>query len=146
MIETMCEKKVKLYEQYKMLIKYIVITGAVAVVETIIGYSLKEFCSMSIVYANTISIIIGYVIHYIAISKKVFYSEINKYTVLAYLITFIVGTVLQNAVLKICYEAMLLLEWYDGIKYTFSKFVSLVLPFGITYQLRKWLLTKCRYN
>lgn len=125
-----------------LIVKYIIISLFTAVLEAIIGFLLMNEKSLHIIGANTFSILIGSTIHYLLISKKVFNKDYNLYTVLVYIGTFILGIVLQNIVIFYSYE-QILAHLTPYFRYAGSKFLSIFIPFGVVYSIRKKLyLTK----
>lgn len=125
------------------IVRYIMCSCFTMAIEMVLGLLfLKLFC-MGAVIANTIAMIIGAVIHYYLVSKGVFGSDINATNTVSYIGTFVVGMILQNLVLKTCYSYVLIVL-FEELRYVISKGVSVVLPFTVTYLLRKILLKKSR--
>ena len=127
-----------IYTSHKKIIKYILCSCITAGIETIIGYALKNVVGMDIVIANTWSIVIGMIVHYLLISKSVFESKYTLWSVMVYIITFVIGTILQNSLIWLCYDFLLENTW-ELFRFVISKGISVVLPFGIMYYLRNWL-------
>lgn len=129
--------KIKSLQNF-LIVKYIIISLFTAVLEAIIGFLLMNEKGFHIIGANTFSILIGATIHYLLISKKVFNKDYSLYTVLVYVGTFILGIVLQNFVIFYSYE-QILAHLTPYLRYAGSKFLSIIIPFGVVYSIRKKL-------
>ena len=121
-----------------LIVKYIIVSLFTAAIEAVIGFLLMNDKGFHIIGANTFSILIGSTIHYLLISKKVFNKDYNLYTIIIYLSTFILGIVLQNIVIFYSYNQILTL-FSPYLRYAGSKFLSIVIPFGVVYSIRKKL-------
>lgn len=124
--------------RHKQILKYLSCSIFTAVVETVAGYYLKGMFSINIVVANTISIFVGMIIHYVLVSKTVFERDYDLWSIFVYAATFLIGIVLQNAIICVAYEA-LRFRSIDFIRYVLSKGFSLGIPFFAIYYLRKKL-------
>lgn len=140
MKKVMLDRVKELFYKHRQIILYMLCSAITATIETVIGFFLAEIIRMDIVQANTISILIGGVINYLLISKKVFYSKYNVWTAFVYLVTFVIGLSLQNFLIWICYEYVFVFMW-KFFRYVFSKGMSLVIPFGVMFYLRNWLFS-----
>ncbi len=130
---------IKIESLHKILIvKYIFVSLFTAAIEAVIGFLLMNDKGFHIIGANTFSILIGSTIHYLLISKKVFNKDYNLYTIIIYLSTFILGIVLQNIVIFYSYNQILTF-FSPYLRYAGSKFLSIVIPFGVVYSIRKKL-------
>lgn len=134
----MTEKIYKLLSKHRQIIVYGLCSVFTCILETIIGYILKNHVGMELIIANSASILIGGIIHYLLVTKKAFRKSFSLWNCFVYVITFILGFVLQNIVMKVAYEFVLyvLPELY---RYTISKFASVVVPFFFVYLVRKYL-------
>ena len=128
-----CEKY---KHKYDSILKYIFASGITAILETVIGLLLITFLQMSDVVANTVSIIIGSIIHYWIVTKKVFDSDVNYKTVLIYIITFAVGVILQDLVLWIVIR-LIGNMFNEQLRYVVAKILSLMVSFFAMYKIRK---------
>lgn len=129
--------KVKSLHKF-LIVKYIIVSLFTAALEAVIGFLLMNDKGFHIIGANTFSILIGSTIHYLVISKKVFNKEYSLYTIIVYLGTFILGIVLQNIVIFYSYN-QILTYFSLYLRYAGSKFLSIVIPFGVVYSIRKKL-------
>ena len=129
--------KIRLIQKYS-IVRYIFISLFTAAIEAEIGFLLMKQEGFHIIGANTFSVLIGAILHYLLISKKVFNKSYNKYTASVYLVTFFLGIVLQNIVIFYSYEYVLnCLNPY--IQFMGSKFLSITIPFIVVYSVRKKL-------
>ncbi len=129
----------------KFLARPVIIYGLCSVftmlLEMVIGLTILEVFLTDIIIANVISMIVGAIVHYYIVSRKVFLSNINVKNSITYIWTFLLGLFLQNIVLKICYDYMFV--WlYASVNYILSKGCSVVIPFAAMYIIRKKLLKR----
>lgn len=129
-----------LYKKYRQIIVYGLCSVFTCVLETVVGYILKNSVGLGLILANSISIVVGALVHYLLVSYKAFRKKVNFWNLFAYVLTFILGFLLQTLVMKLCYEYVfsILSELY---RYTGSKFISVALPFFFVYFVRKYLYT-----
>lgn len=118
--------------RYKSLLIYFCASASAACLDLLLVYVLKSVITTSIVWINTISVTSTAVFHYIFTSKKAFHASIGIYSAVIYLITFILGLILQDWVIWTCFEIVKLPLWA-------SKGISLMASFFILYFLRKFL-------
>ncbi len=128
----------RIISKYRQILVYGFCSVFTCVLETVIGYGLKNYLGQKLIVANSISILIGAIVHYVLVTKKAFKRRTSLWNGFVYIITFILGFVLQNLVMKITYDKLLfmLIEVY---RYTISKFVSVGVPFFLVYFVRKYL-------
>lgn len=119
-------------------IKYIIVSLLTASLEATIGFFLVDEKGFRVIEANTFSIFFGTTLHYLLISKSVFHKKYSLWTILVYGGTFIMGIVLQNIAIYYSYEH-LLASLSPYIRYTGSKLLSITIPFGVVYSIRKKL-------
>lgn len=122
--------------KYNKLIRYFSFSVFVTFIDFFIVWILMKFFGLSIVFANTIGVIIGFIIHYILSSKSVFDTKYGIKGFIAYLGTFLIGLILADLLIYISYKYFM---YFFG-NYTslmLSKGVSILAPFFIMYFLRK---------
>lgn len=132
-------KQIKtLFTKYRQIIIYGMCSVFTCILELIIGYVAKNSLGMELIFANSIGIFVGAVVHYLLISYKAFHRKASLWNLFVYVITFILGFVLQNLVMKVFYEYVffMLLEIY---RYTGSKLASVAIPFFFVYFVRRYL-------
>jgi putative flippase GtrA len=101
----------------------------------IVIVSIKIF-NVHLIYANTLGVIAGFIVHYMLSSKSVFHIEYGAVGFLVYVSTFLFGIVLADAIIYLSYEHIFyFLE--DGFNFIISKSLSIALPFFIMYFMRK---------
>lgn len=129
----------ELYKKYNMIIKYFLCSVSSSIIDFAILYVLKGVFD-EIVVANTISIIVSSIFHYIVTSNYVFKVKKNIYSIVIYVVTFFIGSSIQNFVIWVTYTKLFatLIE-NDMILTLLSKVLSLGASFIITYMLRKFL-------
>ncbi len=120
------------------ILKYLACSVFTAVLETMVGWLLVHMISCSIVVANTIAVLIGALVHYFITLLMVFEKKNNAKSFLVYIISFVLGLMLQNGIIWLFYEKILFAA-DDFWKYAFSKGMSLIVPFFLLYVIRKRL-------
>lgn len=124
--------------KYRKSLSYILASCITAAFEIVIGLFLLNMISLSEVSANTIGIICGTCLHYFIVTKKVFIGKISHKSVAVYLITFLIGLLLQNSVVWVICRFMPLI-FGESFRYLIAKGCSLVCSFVVMYRLRKKL-------
>lgn len=129
----------ELYKKYNMIIKYFLCSVSSSIIDFAILYVLKGVFD-KIVVANTISIIVSSIFHYVVTSNYVFKVKKNIYSIVIYVVTFFIGLSIQNFVIWVTYTKLFVtLIENDMILTLLSKVLSLGASFIITYMLRKFL-------
>lgn len=132
--------------KYFKIIKYALCSVATALLETVIGWLLLHTLPYGIVVANTSAIIIGAIAHYFLTMLLVFEKKNNAKSFAVYVVTFLLGLVLQNTIIWLFYE-QLLINQAEIVRYIISKGMSLVIPFFLLYYIRSYLNQKIKgYN
>jgi len=124
-----------------LLIRYLCYSIIVTVLDITAVYIGNRVLGWSLISSNTLGVILGFVVHYILSSKKVFNTEYGGKGFIIYLGTFILGLFVANFLIYVSYEFM-----FQGLnadlKLILSKGISVVLPFFFLYYLRKFLYGK----
>lgn len=131
----------KLLKKHLDVMKYILISGLTAVIEALVGLIFINLFSLSAVVSNTVGTIVGAIVHYIFVTKKVFVKKIGIYSVLIYLFTFVLGLVLQNLVVWGIFK-LTVNTFGKNLSYLIAKAIALVVSFIILYGVRKILYSK----
>lgn len=117
---------------------YFVCSGFTAGIEFALGWFLLQTFPNQIVVTNIAAILVSSVVHYVITTKYAFGAKRGVESALVYVITFVLGIVLQNAVIWFSYErALVMLS--QPVRYVTSKALSLGIPFFALYFLRKSL-------
>ena len=117
------------YEQIKKLMFYFTFSCISAVIDFAVSSALFNLLSIHYIIASTIGIIAGFIIHFIMSSKAVFKVSIDTKSFSTYLLTFLIGLILANAVLYISFGIV-------KLNFIISKVLSMGLPFFAIYFLR----------
>lgn len=128
----------RLILRFKNIIQYGLFSVASTVVDTIAVWLLFNGAGMELVYANTIGIILGFILDFFLSSKFVFNTKYGLRSFLIYLGTFIFGLLLANFLITTSYD-FASLYFSEGPAFLISKAVSIVLPFFLLYFVRKGL-------
>lgn len=126
----------------KKIIIYFLCSAFTALLEAILLLIFKRFIPLlgNIVYANTIAIFLSSIIHYILTSKFAFKVRMSFLSLIVYIATFLIGVLIQNAVIWVSYQKILIsLIENDNLRTILSKGVSLTVSFFITYFIRQKL-------
>ena len=129
--------------RFKKIILYAICSVFSALFESIIGWTLLNFFDKKIIIVNTISIILGAVLHYFLTLIIVFKIKNNYQSLLAYIGTLFIGLFLQNFVIWLFYEH-LLYDFSEVSKFVISKGLSLVIPFIFMYFIRNEINEKLK--
>lgn len=136
----------KIMYQYGKIIKYALCSVVTALLEMVIGWLLLHLLTYGIVVANTASIIMGAFAHYFLTMLLVFEKKNNTKSFIVYVTTFVLGLLMQNAIIWAFYE-QLLADKTESLRYVVSKVMSLVIPFFLLYYIRNYLNQKIKgYN
>ncbi|MCR4717269.1 MAG: GtrA family protein [Lachnospiraceae bacterium] len=135
------ERILDLIKKYKKSLSYIAVSLVTAGIETIIGLLVLNLLGYNEVVSNTAGIIVGSLIHYLLVTRKVFDKSVGYKTVLIYISTFFLGVLIQDTVVG--FASSFLKKMIDtNLSYVISKFCSLAVSFVINYHIRKFLYSK----
>lgn len=131
----------KLWQKYKEAPKFVIyflnscfVTG----LDVICVWILYRLCGINVVVANTIGVLLGFVIDYILSAKFVFKTAEGTLGFVVYFVTFLLGLVLGDVTIYQGETALFL--WVpEQYRFLFSKGLSIILPFFVMYFLRKIL-------
>lgn len=129
---------IKGISQQKPFVKYLVYSGIVTVIDSILVWILMTYLNINLVYANTIGVILGFFIHYALASKSIFNANYGWIGFLIYGGTFIIGLFLAGIIIHFCYQELshFLVE---EASFIVSKGASVVIPFFVLYFMRRYL-------
>lgn len=120
-----------------MILKYLFYSTIVTVIDFFVVWALTNFLNVNLIYANTIAVILGFIIHYILASKSVFNTDYGIKGFTVYILTFILGLICADVLIYVSYK-YLFYFMENNIKLLLSKGVSIVGPFFIMYFIRKY--------
>lgn len=118
--------------------KYLFYSIVVTIIDVIAVWLLMKLFKVPLVYANTIGVILGFVIHYFLASKSVFDTSYGILGFAVYLGTFIFGIAFANYLIYVCYHYIFYFL-SANLNFLLSKGVSIALPFFIQYYVRKYI-------
>ncbi|AAK80535.1 putative flippase GtrA [Clostridium acetobutylicum] len=128
----------KKFNRYGSIIKYLSYSIFVTVIDIAAVWVIMSFLNVGIVYANTIGIIIGFIIHYLLASKSVFNVEYGILGIGVYFITFLFGLLMADFIVYLSYIRVFYFLGKD-INFLLSKGASIVIPFFVMYFMRKYI-------
>lgn len=146
------EKIKGLFKKYKAPILYFFISCFVLVIDTGIVFIITHMAPLgpdglvdgtTLMIANVIGNIVGFVVHYLLSSKQVFDTKLGLPGFIVYLATFLFGIVLAAAILWF-FMKPLALETYGDLGLLISKGFSVAIPFFILYFIRKYAFNMIR--
>lgn len=133
------------FAKYKKFILYFGCSLTTMVMEMAIGWFLLKLFPERIVLTNTIAVVISALVHYLITLALVFRLRQNYRSAVVYVLTFLLGIVLQNVIIWVFYTH--LLEHTPAVvRYFVSKVFSLGVPFVFLYYLRCKLNAKTNYS
>lgn len=118
------------------LIRYFINSCIVTVIDVIIVWILNMGFNTPIVQANTIGVVVGFIIDYRLSSHFVFKEANNIRGFIVYLGTFFIGLALANTIIYIGVNKVFF-ACEANICFLLSKGMSIVIPFFCLYFLRK---------
>ena len=121
--------------------KSFIIYGFISVLVTVIDVITCRICELFFrpVFSNTLGVLVGFIIQYILTSRHVYNSK-NLRTFIVFLLTFFIGLILANTIV-FASRTYLFNNSESEISFLVSKGFSIVLPFFVTYYLRKIFIT-----
>ena len=125
------------YTAHKSFIWYGLISVFVTVIDVTVSRLSESF--VNAVVANTIGVVVGFLVQYYLTSRHVYNSK-NVRTFTIFLLTFFIGLFLANLI--VYFSRYYLFGGSDGaMAFLVSKGLSIVLPFFVMYYLRKrWIV------
>lgn len=126
-----------LWEKYGQFFKYLMISAIVTVVDICVCYGL-ELLQADKLIANAAGVVAGFVIQYFLVTKHVFVGRTQR-SVIVFFATFLIGLILAEITVWVVRDLV-----FGGadtfIAFAAGKGASIVVPFFVTYTLRKKLM------
>lgn len=129
-----------LYCRFRSFLRY----GMISVFVTIIDVLVSRVSEITFdpVVANTIGVIVGFIIQYFLTAQHV-YNNKDLRTFIVFLLTFFIGLILANVIVFFS-RNFLFVDMETNLAFLISKGFSIVVPFFITYFIRKkFIVTIC---
>ena len=118
------------------LIKYFGSSCLATVVDVWIVWLLNTVLGKGIVLANTMGVVIGFLISYVLTSRFVFKEANNILGFGIFLSTFLLGLILADVLIYIGVH-QLFNQYNPNVRFLLSKSISIVIPFFMLYFIRK---------
>lgn len=112
---------------------YFIISCLVSIVDLLIALVLFKFANVSYLTACNVGIVTGFIIQYAACTKYVFKDRGFVSSIAVYLFTFLFGLMLADVIMSVSYSMF-------KLPFLVSKSNSMIVPFFITFFIRKKLL------
>lgn len=136
------KSKIKdLARKNRQLIVYLFCSFVTSLGEMGLGWLILKALPERILIANTVSLIVGALVHYYLVTKYAFRVRHSIVRAGAYAGTFLLGLLIQDAVVLLMYR-FLLEHLPEGWQYVLSKTASMAAALVITYIMRDWLNRK----
>ncbi len=126
-----------LFRRYKTVLSYLCHSILSTLVDTLTVWLLLNKFNIDITVSNTCGVAVGFLIGFFLDVKRSFMSSYTPITFLIYFGTFILGLVLADALITVCYislEKITIQAW----AFLISKGVSVIVPFFVMYFIRKY--------
>lgn len=123
-------------KKHALFIKYFLTSATVTLLDILVSRVSEHFVSE--VMANTLGVIMGFVVQYILCSKKVFKKSGTR-TFIIFLTTWLLGLLCADLIVYVV-RVLLFDSKTDIIYFFIGKGASIAIPFFITYFIRKKLL------
>lgn len=127
---------------HKSFISYGLISIFVTVIDVIVSRFSENFFSP--IVSNTIGVIVGFIIQYFLTARHVYNTKSIK-SFLVFFGTFLINLFLANSIVFVC-RTYIFGNSKSNIAFLISKGASIVLPFFITYFIRKKLMPNDKPN
>ena len=123
---------------HRSFIVYGLISVFVTVLDVVVCRLSEHF--FNAVTANTMGVVVGFVVQYFLTAKHV-YNTKNIKAFVVFLLTFFIGLIVANGIVYLS-RTYLFNGSSDAVAFLFSKGASIVIPFFLTYYLRKKYMPK----
>lgn len=130
-----------IYFKHKSLVIYFILSCLTALFEIILGWFILHIYNVHVVSANSLSTLAGALLHYYLTLKYAFNASRNYKTAIIYILTFIVGLLIQNVVIWLMYEYIFNV-FREFIRFAASKIMSLSVSFFVIFFIRNTIYRK----
>lgn len=133
---------IKLLKEQFFLHKSFCVYFLISVFVTVLDVSTSRLCELftEVVIANTIGVVVGFIVQYFLTSRHVYNSK-DIIIFIKFLTTFLFGLLLANAIVYIC-RTWIFQDSETLFAFLASKGLSIVIPFFLLYFVRKhWIKT-----
>lgn len=116
------------------IVKYFIISCLATGIDFSISYLLYEKVLVNYLVASNLGIISGFVFQYFVSMKYIFKNNNVISSITVYIGTFILGMIIANSTIWVSFKVI-------KLAFTVSKGLSIIIPFFITYFIRKKILS-----
>ena len=136
MIKQLKKLMLEQYSSHKSFYRYLFISILVTGLDIVTSRACEIFTT--IIIANSIGIITGFIVQYFLTAQYVYHKK-NIGTFIKFLLTFLLGFTLANVIVYVC-RILIFSESTSLIAFMISKGLSIVIPFFVMYFIRKhWI-------
>lgn len=132
----MGEGKQNIFQKHKAFIMYGLISVFVTVIDVVVCRLCERFTL--IVVANTIGVVTGFIIQYFLTARHV-YKTMSRKSFVIFFATFLLNLAMANGIVYL-FREIIFMGSRESIPFLVSKAASIVIPFFITYYIRKKLM------
>lgn len=108
------------------------------VLERVLNFVYNYGISSAALIANACGIIVGFIVQYILLTRKVYAGSSPK-TFIIFFATWLLGFVFAELIIYFI-RTIIFLNAEGFLYFMIAKFFSIIFPFFLTYFLRKWLI------
>lgn len=113
--------------------KYFIVSCLVSILDLGLSYVLYKILNINYLVSCNIGIVAGFIFQYVICNKYIFKNKGFSKSFAIYLVTFVIGFALADLSMWISFDIL-------SLPFIISKFISMAVPFFITYFIRKALL------
>ncbi|WP_432667603.1 GtrA family protein [Wukongibacter baidiensis] len=117
------------------IVKYFIVSCAATVIDFYLSYLLYEKIGLNYLFSTNLGIFCGFIFQYFTSMKFIFTNNKHIKSFAIYIITFFIGLTLANITIWVSFDFL-------NLSFSFAKVLSIVVPFFITYFIRKITLEK----
>lgn len=132
----MGEGKQNIFQKHKTFIMYGLISVFVTVIDVVVCRLCERFTL--IVVANTIGVVTGFIIQYFLTARHV-YKTMSRKSFVIFFATFLLNLAMANGIVYL-FREIIFNGSRESVPFLVSKAASIVIPFFITYYIRKKLM------
>ena len=132
-----------IYQKHRAIVKYFFYSCISTVLDAITVRILFHTFELDLVLANTLGVVLGFIVSYLLSSKSVFNVDVGIASFAVFFGTFLLGLVIANVLIDNTY-CLVIGHIPEILAFWLGKLASIVIPFFIMYYLRKFLYAKLR--
>lgn len=136
-LDSTWEKIMNMLYKHRSFFRYGMYSVIVTIIDGAIVYLILGYFSNNIVIANTVGIVVGFLIHYCLSIKNVFEMKSDRIVFWVYLGTFLMGLAIADYIIWLFYVVL-------KAGFLVSKGASIAIPFLAIYEVRNTIYSNMR--